>query len=101
MMVLHMSAYSVRCLLSLFPAIFHRFVFRARVGDDILDLCGLLIADRLLNSSWNSIFLDPTRVASTLGDHQLIPVHEGIPYFTMIYYGKYYNLQWFTTLKTT
>ena len=34
----------IRCLLSPFPAISRRFVISARVGDDILDLCGLLIA---------------------------------------------------------
>ena len=44
LMVLHISAYSIRCLLSPFSAISRRFVIRARVGDDILDLCGLLIA---------------------------------------------------------
>ena len=44
LMVLHISAYSIRCLLSPFPAISRRFVIRARVGVDILDLCGLLIA---------------------------------------------------------
>ena len=44
LMVLHISAYSVHCLLSPFPAISRRFVTRARVGDDILNLCGLLIA---------------------------------------------------------
>ena len=44
LMVLHISMYFIRCLLSPFPAISHRFVNRARVGDDILDFCGLLIA---------------------------------------------------------
>ena len=44
LMVLRISAYSVRCLVSPFPAISRRFVIRARVGDDMLDLCGLLIA---------------------------------------------------------
>ena len=44
LMVLHISAYSVRCLLSPFPAISRRFVIRVRVGDDILGFCGLLIA---------------------------------------------------------
>ena len=44
LIVLHISAYSIRCLLSPFPAISRRFVIRARVGDDILDFCGLLIA---------------------------------------------------------
>ena len=96
LMVLHISAYSIRCLLSPFPAI-------SRIGDDILDLCGLLIAlatldafcwimsvmvslmvsmsssscsvsNRFLNSSWNSIFFDPIRVASILG-HQCFPFH--------------------------
>ena len=41
-MVLHISAYRIRCLLSLFSAISCRLVIRACVGDDILDLCGLL-----------------------------------------------------------
>ena len=88
--------YSIRCLLSPFPAICRRFVIRTRVSDDILDLCGVLIAlanldalrwimsemvslmvslsssscsvsNRLLNSSWKSIFFNPIRVASTLG----------------------------------
>ena len=96
LMVLHIFAYSIRCLLSPFPAISRRFVNRARVDDDILDLCGLLIelstldglfwimsmivslmvsmsssscsfSNRFLNSSLNSIFFDPIRVASTLG----------------------------------
>ena len=44
LMVLHISAYSIRCLLSPCPAISRRFVIRARVGDDILDFCGLLVA---------------------------------------------------------
>ena len=80
-----------------FPAISRRFVTRVRVGDDILDFCGLLIAlatldalcwimsgmvsllvsmsssscsvsNRFLNSSWDSIFFDPIRMASTHGD---------------------------------
>ena len=94
-MFLHISAYSIRCLLSPFSAISRRFVIRARVGDDILDLCGLIIAlathdalcrimsvmillmvsissssssvsNRFLNSSWNSNFFNPIRVVSTL-----------------------------------
>ena len=102
-LVLHISAYSIRCLLSPFPAISRCFVIRARVGDDILDLCGLLIAlatfdalcwimsvmvllmvsisssscsvaNRFLNSSWNSIFFDPISIASTLGRH-FFPFH--------------------------
>ena len=44
LMVLYISAYSIRCLLSPFSAIYRRFVIRARVGDDILDLFGLIIA---------------------------------------------------------
>ena len=103
LMVLHISAYSIRCLLSPFPAIYRRFVIRARIGDDILDLCGLLIglttldalcwivsvmvslmvsmsssscsvSNRFLNSTWNSIFFDPIRVASTLGGLLVITV---------------------------
>ena len=42
-MILHISTYSIYCLLSTFPAISRRFE-RARVGNDILDFCGLLIA---------------------------------------------------------
>ena len=44
LMILHISAYSIRCLLSPFLAISRRFFMRARAGDDILDLCSLLIA---------------------------------------------------------
>ena len=44
LMVLHISAYSIRCLSSPFPAISRRFVIRARVGDDILDFSGFLVA---------------------------------------------------------
>ena len=49
-MVLHISAYSIRCLLSPFPAISRRFVIRACVGDDILDFSGLLIALAILDA---------------------------------------------------
>ena len=49
-MVLHISVYSIRCLFSPFSAISRRFVIRARVGDDTLDLCGLLIALASLNA---------------------------------------------------
>ena len=94
-MVLHIYAYPIRCLLSPLSAICHRFVTSARVGDDILDFSGLLIAlatldalcwiisvmvslvvstsssscsvsNRFLNSSWNSIVLSYS-CASTLG----------------------------------
>ena len=44
LVVLHISAYSIRCILSSLPAISRRFVTRTRVRDDILDLSGLLIA---------------------------------------------------------
>ena len=50
-MVLHISAYSIRCILSEFPATSRRVVIRARVGDDILDLCGLLIALATLDAT--------------------------------------------------
>ena len=43
-MVLHISAYSIRCLSSPFSTISRRFVIRACVGDDILDFSDLLIA---------------------------------------------------------
>ena len=42
LIVLHISAYSIFCLLSPFPAISRRFVIRARVGNDIIDFCGLV-----------------------------------------------------------
>ena len=96
LMVLHISAYSILCLSLPFFAISRRFVIRARVGDGILGFCCLLIdivtldalcwimsemvclmvsmsfsscrvSNRFLNSSWNSIFVDPIRVASSLG----------------------------------
>ena len=38
LMVLHISAYSVRCISSPFSTISRRFITRARVGDDILDV---------------------------------------------------------------
>ena len=89
--------------LSPFSAISRRFVITDRVGDDIIDLCGLIIAlatlvalcwvrsemvslkvsmssssccisNRFLNSSWNSIFFDPIHVASTLGGLLVINV---------------------------
>jgi len=92
-MVLHISAYSIRCLSLPFPIISRRFVIRALVGDDILDFSGLLIAlatldafcwimsvmvslmvsmsssscdvsNRFCNSNWNSIFFGPICVAS-------------------------------------
>ena len=86
--------YSIHYLSSPFLTISRRFVFRARVGDDTFDFSGLLFAlatldalcwimsvmvsmvsipsspysvsNRFLNSSWNSIFCDPIRVASSL-----------------------------------
>ena len=101
-MVLHISAYSSRCLSSPSSIISRPFVIRARVGDDILDFSGLLIAlatdalcwimsvmvslivsmssssirvsNRFLNLSWNSIFFDPVCVASTLGGLMVINV---------------------------
>ena len=94
-MVLHISAYSIRCLSSPFCTVFRRDVIRARVNDEILDLSGLLIAlvslhafywivsvmvllmvsmsfsscvlNQFLNSSWNSIFFDSIWAASILG----------------------------------
>ena len=98
LMVFHISAYSISCLLSQFPAISRRFVIKTRVVDDIFDFFGLLIAlaifealcwimsvivslmvsmassscsvtNQFLNSSWNSIFFDPIRAASTIGHH--------------------------------
>ena len=87
LMVLHISAYSIRFLLSPFSAISRRFVIRARVGDNIVDFSGLLVAlatvdalcwitsvvvslmvstsfssngvsNRFLSSSWNFIFFE-------------------------------------------
>ena len=43
LIVLHFSAYSMRCLMSPFPAISRRLVIRARIGDNILHLCALII----------------------------------------------------------
>ena len=43
LMVLHISAYSIRCLSLPFPTISCRFFIRARVGDDILAFNGLVI----------------------------------------------------------
>ena len=92
------------CLLvSFIVAISRRFVIRARVGDDILDFCGLLIAlatldalcwimyvvvslmvpmlscscsvsNRFPNSSWNLVFFDHILVASTYGGLLVINV---------------------------
>ena len=45
-----LAYFCIRCLLSPFPAISRHFVIRARVGDDILDLCGLLIALAILDA---------------------------------------------------
>ena len=96
LMVLYISAYSIRCLLSPCSTISRRFEFRARGGDHTLDFCGLLIAlvtldalcwitsvmaslmvsmsssscsvsNRFIGSSWNSIFFDPICATSTLG----------------------------------
>ena len=50
LMVLHISAYSIRCLLSSFPAISRCFFIRAHVGDAILDFCGFLIALAILDA---------------------------------------------------
>jgi len=66
--ILHICEYSIRCLLSPFSTISSRFVIRACVGDDILDVIGLLLACvrvsmsfiscsasyRCLNSIWKS-----------------------------------------------
>ena len=102
-MVLHISAYSLRYLLSRFPAISRRFVIKVRVVDDIPHLCGLLIAlatldalcwikfvmvslmvlmssisfsvsNRFLSLSWNSICFDPIRVACNIGGFLVIIV---------------------------
>ena len=94
-MVLY-DAYYIRCLFSSFSAISRRFIIRARVGDDILDFCGLFISlatlsavrwitsvmvsfmvsmspsycsvsNRFLNSSCNFIFCDLICVESLFG----------------------------------
>ena len=44
LMVLHMSTCPNRCLSSPFSISSRRFVIRARVGDDILEFIGVLIA---------------------------------------------------------
>ena len=85
LIILDIYVYSIRCLLSPIPAILRRFATRAVFVMIIIDFCGLLIAlatidalcwimsvmvslmvsmssgscsvsNRLLNSSWNSIF---------------------------------------------
>ena len=90
--VVHISACSIRCLLSPFPVIPRCFIIKAQVGDDIPTFSGLLIAlatldalswimylmvsrmvsmsssscsvsNPFLNSSWNSISFDPICVA--------------------------------------
>ena len=96
-----LSAYSIPCRASLFPTISRRFVFKARVGDDFSDLlialatldapcwimflmvspivsmsstsCG--VSNCFLNSNWNSIFVYPNYVASTLGGYHFCPFH--------------------------
>ena len=50
LMVLHISAYSIRCLSLPFSTISRRFVIRARVGDDILTFSGLVITLATLNA---------------------------------------------------
>ena len=95
LMVLHISAYSIRCLSLPFPTISCHFIIRACVWYDILNFSSLLIAlatldvlcwimsvmvllmvsmlssscsvpNQFLNSRWNWIFFDPICVASTL-----------------------------------
>ena len=110
LMVMHISAYSIRCLSSQLPTISRRFFIRSLVGNDILDFKGLLIAlptldalcwivsvmvslnvsmlssscsvsKRFLNSSCNSIF-GPICVVSTFGGHQCLPFggHQCLPF---------------------
>ena len=96
-MILHITAYSIRCLSLPFPTIFLPFFTRALVGDNILDFSGMLIvvavlgllcwimsmmvslivsmfsnsycaSSRFINSSWNSNLFDAISVASTVGD---------------------------------
>ena len=50
LMVLHISAYTIRCLSSPLYTISHRFVIRAHVGDDILDFSGWLTALAILDA---------------------------------------------------
>ena len=126
LMVLHISAYSILCLSSPFSTMSRCFVIRAHVGDDILDSSGLLIAlatlgvlcwimsvvvslmvsmsssscsvsNRFLNSSWNSIFLDPICVASTLGGLLVIncfPFHLYVQLWLLI------NILWSLPILT-
>ena len=97
LMVLHISAYSIRCLSSPFSTISRWLVSRARVVDDILNFSGLLTVLATLdalcwimvvivslivsmscssysvsNSFLNSIFFDPIGVASTLGGLMIV-----------------------------
>ena len=58
LMVLHISAFSIRCLSSPFSTISCRFVIRVRVGDDILDFSGLLIALATLDALWSDHVCD-------------------------------------------
>ena len=54
LMVFHISAYYIRCLLSQFCTISRRFVFTARDGDDSLNFSGLLVALATLDvPCWN------------------------------------------------
>ena len=116
LMVLHISAYSIRCLLSPLSAISRRFVIRARIGDDILYHCGLLIvlatrdmlcwilswmvslmvsmsssscsiSNMFLSYSWNLVFFDPIRVTSTLGGLLVII----FPFHLYVQFGVAHN----------
>ena len=54
LIVLHISAYSIRCLSSTAATCSRGFVIKARVDDDILDVSGLLIA---LSNVWDGFCL--------------------------------------------
>ena len=126
LIVMHISGYSIR-LLSPFPAIIRRFIIRAHVDDDILDVCDLLIAlatfdalcwimcvmaslmvsmsssscsvsNHFLNSSWNSIFVDPIRVASTVGSLLVINCFLSTSKFDVAHNQSLPILTWLMTV---
>ena len=129
LIVLHISAYSIRCLLSPFSAISHHFGIKACVDDDILDFCGLFIAlatldalcwivsvmvslmgsmlssscsvsNQVLNSSWNSICFVPIRVASTRGGLLVINFFSTSTSNLMLFITSLWSLPMLTWLVT-
>ena len=64
LMVLNISAYSIRGLSSPFSTISRRFVIRAHVGEDILDLRGLLIVLATLGAHCWTMYVMVSRMVS-------------------------------------